>query len=56
MFDLNDADASFNEFFTREKIGTVTRNEMENGTTVEKEVDVMVGKYDLALGERLLYA
>ena len=52
VFDLNNADVSFNEFYTREKIGTVTRNEMENGVMVEKEVDVMVGKYDLAFGER----
>lgn len=56
VFDLNNADASYNEFYTREKIGTVTRNEMEDGVMVEKEVDVMVGKYDLALGERFSQA
>lgn len=55
VFDLNNPDASFNEFFTREKIGTVTRKEIENGTMVDKEVDVMVGKYDLAFGERFLH-
>ena len=56
VFDLNDADASWNEFYTREKIGTVTRNEMEDDAMVEKEVDVMVGKYDLAIGERFSQA
>jgi hypothetical protein len=52
VFDLDNADASYTEFLTEEVIGTVTRNEMEEGNMVEKVVDIKVRKYQLSLGAR----
>ena len=52
VFNLSNADASYAEFLTEEVVGTTTRNELENGIMVEKEVDIKVGKYRLSLGTR----
>jgi hypothetical protein len=54
-FDLEDADGSYAEFLTEEVVGTTTRNVFEDGEMVEKEVDVKVRKYQLALGTRFQY-
>jgi hypothetical protein len=54
-FDLENPDASYTEFLSSEVIGTRTENVFENGEMVEKEVDVTVNKYTLALGTRFQY-
>jgi hypothetical protein len=57
VFDLNAADASYAEFFSQEKIGERTENRMnpETGVMEDTVVDVMVGKYVLAIGARFQY-
>jgi hypothetical protein len=54
-FDLENPDVSYTEFLSSEVIGTRTENGFENGEMVEKEVDVTVNKYVLALGTRFQY-
>lgn len=54
VFDLENADASYNEFFITEKIGTVITKKYENDEFVDREEDILVGKYDLAFNERYL--
>lgn len=53
-FNMSDPKASYEEFISQEKIGT--RIEMqfdpETGGDVETEVDVVVGKYELAISTR----
>lgn len=54
-FDLEDADASYQDAISTEVVGTRTENVFEDGEMVEKEVDVLVGKYQLALTTRFQY-
>jgi len=56
-FDLDDADASYADFFSQEKIGERTENKMnfETGQMEDTVVDVMVGKYELSIGTRFQY-
>jgi hypothetical protein len=54
-FDLENPNDSYAEFFSNEVIGTRTENVFEDGEMVEKEVDVTVNKYVLALGTRFQY-
>ncbi len=54
-FDLEDADGSYAEFLTEEVVGTRTEKEFEDGEMVEKEVNVKVRKYQLALDTRFQY-
>ena len=57
VFDSDDADASYADFFSQEKIGERTENKMnlETGVMEEVVVDVMVGKYELSIGTRFQY-
>lgn len=52
VFDLNNPDDSWAEFYSLEKIGTRKNMVFENDTMVEKEVDFMVEKYKFLIGER----
>lgn len=54
-FDMSEPDASYADFTSTEVVGTETRQEFENGQMVDKEVDVVVGKYSLSLGTRFRY-
>jgi hypothetical protein len=54
-FDLENPDVSYTEFLFREVVGTRTENVFEDGKMVEKEVDVTINKYTLALGTRFQY-
>ena len=54
-FDLENPNDSYAEFFSNEVIGTRTENVFEDGEMIEKEVDVTVNKYVLALGTRFQY-
>lgn len=54
-FDLSDPDGSCAEFTSTEVVGTQTVQEFESGEQVEKEVDVVVGKYSLSLPVRFQY-
>lgn len=51
-FDLQNPDASVQEFFLEEKIGERTENRFVEGVITEVTVDVMVGKYEHAIGTR----
>jgi hypothetical protein len=55
VFNLEDADGSYTEFLSEEVIGTRTGQVFEDGELVEKEIDVKVRKYQLALGARFQY-
>lgn len=54
-FDLENPDVSYAEFLSSEVIGTITETVFEDGEMVNKEVDVSVNKYTLALGTRFQY-
>ena len=54
-FDLEKPDDSMKDFYSMEKIGEEKKQEFEEGEMVEKIVDVMVGKYDLAFVQRLKF-
>lgn len=54
-FDLENPDISYAEFLSGEVIGTTLGNVFENGEMVEKDVDVIIKKYVLALGTRFQY-
>jgi hypothetical protein len=54
-FDLENPNASYEEFLSEEVIGTSTENVYEDGEMIEKEVDVKVRKYQLSLGTRFQY-
>lgn len=58
IFDVADPIASFNEFFSTEVIGQITRKEFDPETMqmVDKLVDVTVGKYVPSLSTRYEYA
>lgn len=49
VFDLTNPDSSLSEFMSYETIGTVTKKELENGSLVDKEVEVKIMKYSLNL-------
>jgi hypothetical protein len=51
-FDLTDPEASLTEYNSQEVIATVTRNVLEDGEMVERDVDVTTHKYSLALPAR----
>jgi len=54
-FDMENPDDSYQEAFATEVVGTMIENVFEKGEMVEKEVDVTVGKYKLALATRFQY-
>ena len=55
VFNLEDTAGSYAEFLTEDIVGTITRNEYEDGELVEKVVDIKVRKYQLDLGTRFQY-
>jgi hypothetical protein len=54
-FDLENPDTSYAEFLSSEVIGTQTEKSFEDDELIEKEVDITVNKYTLALGRRFQY-
>lgn len=54
-FDLQSPDQSVEEFLSMEKVGEKTEKRFENGQMVDKTIDVMVGKYSLAIETRYQY-
>jgi hypothetical protein len=54
-FDLENPDTSYAEFLSSEVIGTQTEKSFEDDELIEKEVDIKVNKYTLALGTRFQY-
>lgn len=56
VFDLNNPDVSYNEFFSAEKIGEREIDKFEEGQVVQTTEDVKVGKYHLSFGERFNYS
>ena len=54
-FNMEDPDASYQEFKTEEKIGSVKRSEFKDGEVVDIDVDVNVYKYSLSLPARFKF-
>ena len=54
-FDIQNPDASVEEFISSEKIGERTENRFQDGEMKNILVDVNVGKYELAIASRLKY-
>lgn len=55
-FDATDPIASFNEFFSSEKVGSIKVKDLSQDGLVEKDMDIMVGKYHPSLSTRLRFA